>query len=232
VLPAPYIPEDQIEKLIEDELERSGLKPPILNPVLNLAQFIERHLMTTLDEYAELPQEVMGEVCFEFNKKPHISINRDLTENADNGDSLGVLGRLRATIAHEAGHVILHKSLFSFDEKDQVSLFSGDLEKDVRCFHRCLKRDLHRTSGSIERVEIQANIAMAALLMPKSLFIPLAKPLLKNAQRHGASHPNCKQADDMVHKLAQEFRVSHQAARIRLQKLQLLPGPHSLEMWK
>jgi hypothetical protein len=50
----------EIETIAEDELRRAGLMPPPDDPVTDLERFIEEHLKAQLDQYAQLPEGVLG----------------------------------------------------------------------------------------------------------------------------------------------------------------------------
>jgi Zn-dependent peptidase ImmA (M78 family) len=161
-----------------------------------------------------------------------VSINKDLTGAAldDDESEPGLLGRWRATVAHEATHVIVHRCLFIQNEA-QGSLFD-DIEPDepiVKHHQRCLKRDVLFRNGAAEWKEIQANMGMAALLMPKALFLAA---FLEEKKRIGVTRVE-KRSDAvpiLIEKLANRFKVSKQATGIRLETLELLATPGQAEL--
>ena len=51
---------DEIEAIAEDELRRAGLMPSPDDPVTDLERLIEGHLKAQLDQYARLPEGVLG----------------------------------------------------------------------------------------------------------------------------------------------------------------------------
>lgn len=78
------------------------------------------------------------------------------------------------TLAHEATHVLLHRNLFPSD-KGQGMLFALDDESSDDGRHgtyQHLERNEGRR-GPVDYREVQANKGMAALLMPKGLFLAL-----------------------------------------------------------
>src|SRR5262245_52314045 len=99
-----------IEVMMEDELRNAGLLPTAQAPVVDLEALIERHLNARLDQYAELETSVLGQTEFFPGQRPHVLINRDLTDGAmdDDESPRGLRGRWRATLAHEASHIVLH----------------------------------------------------------------------------------------------------------------------------
>jgi IrrE N-terminal-like domain len=204
--------DDEIERIMEDELRRAELFPDRRGGVVDVEALIERHLAASLDQYADLPVEVLGLTEFVPGKPPQVRINSDLTGSAMDTDWCppGVEGRWRATLAHEAAHVVLHRTLFDVD-LNQGSLFPTEPARDESArLHRCLKRDVaHRTQPSDWR-EVQANRGMAALLMPRSVFT-------RAARRSGAGSGS--DIDAVTRSLAELFAVSRQATTIRLRTL-------------
>ncbi len=106
------------ELMMEDELRKAGLLPSTSTPTVDLEALVERHLRVTLDQHAELPSDVLGLTEFNLGKSPHVAINRDLTGSAidDDGAAPGLVGRWRATLAHEATHVLIHRALFELGQ--------------------------------------------------------------------------------------------------------------------
>jgi len=114
---------EEIEQIAEDELQRAGLTPEPSSPVTDLERFIESHLGADLDQYAELDADVLGLTRFDPGQRPAVSINKALTESAENQQARsGVAGRWRATLGHEASHVLFHRYLFDAD-LNQPALF-------------------------------------------------------------------------------------------------------------
>ncbi len=206
--------DDEIERVMEDELRRSKLTPTPTQTAVDIEAFIEDHLRAPLDQYADLPASVLGVTTFHPYKSPEVRINKDLTGTAMDSDWCppGLDGRWRATLAHEAAHVVLHRILFDADLQ-QGALFDTttiDADPDKRLF-RCLKRDLSLRVAPDWR-EIQANKGMAALLMPKRIFT-------RAARQAGASASRGADLLAATRTLASTFGVSRQAATIRLQTL-------------
>ncbi len=209
----------EIEQIMESELRKAAIMPTAEAPVVDLERFVEQRLRVGLDQYATLDASVLGLTEFFEGKAPRISINKDLTGAAvDDDDSpLGVRGRWRATLAHEAAHVLLHRSLYEF-AVDNLSLFASDSNRtETKQLHRCLKRDLSFRRVSDWR-EVQANQGMAALLMPKSLFAKVARKELETFYPGRDKIPPGDE-DRVAQRLAPLFEVSRHATRIRLSTL-------------
>lgn len=214
------------------ELQRAGLMPGLDDPVVDLETFVESHLKVHFDPYATLDPTVLGETEFRVGAPPKVSINKNLTGAAldDDDSEPGLLGRWRATVAHEATHVIVHRCLYNLND-DQPSLFEDPepAEPVVKHLQRCLKRDVLFRNGAAEWKEVQANMGMAALLMPKSLFVAAFR---QEKERAGLARVDrgSDGVPSLIDKLATRFRVSKQATGIRLETLQLLSTPGQIEL--
>ena len=218
-----------------DELQRASLlpDPDQADLSVDVEAFVETHLGLSLDVGAYLDAEVLGVTEFVPGRHPKISINRDLTGSAlDSEDApVGLTGRWRATVAHEASHVVLHRVLFEVDQR-QNSLFQrlGHSDQPEHLM-RCLKRDVSFQDGPSDWKEVQANMGMAALLMPKPVFAAAydqeaerlkttERPIAQGSSRH----------EWLVGRLARRFTVSRQAARIRLTTLQGVQSVDQLQI--
>ena len=104
-----WIDRSELEDLMISESTKASLMPDLAYPVVNVEEFVERHLQAQFDSYAELAPAVLGETEFRVGDSPKVSINRDLTAAALDDDESpdGLKGPWRATVAHEATHVLL-----------------------------------------------------------------------------------------------------------------------------
>jgi len=129
-------------------------------------------------EYAPLDGELSG-LAHIRNSITIIGIN-----------SLHAPARQRFTLAHELGHVMLHRQ---------------ELEKAVHVDKGSLRRDALAAAG-VDPLEIEANAFASELLMPQTL---LAEAL--------AGRTVDLEDDEMIASLAKRFRVSETALRYRLE---------------
>lgn len=218
----------EIEDICEDELRKAGLLPSAEDPVVDVERFIEGHLGAELDQYAILDSDVLGVTEFRPGEVPLVRINSDLTGSAMDADWVppGVHGRWRATVAHEAAHVVLHRALFELNP-DQGELFGGG--GGGQRMMRCLKRQVSFLREVRDWREVQANRAMASLLMPRPVFLSLARTESQkrapNRLRTGSSD-----ARELTDRLASLFAVSRQAAAIRTKTLGFLADPEAPEL--
>jgi hypothetical protein len=206
--------------MMEDALRKSDSFPAQDNPIVDIERFIQS-LQVRMDQYAQLDDDVLGLTEFYEDKPPKIFINRDLTGAIDDDDTPpGIRGRWRATMAHEASHVMMHRALFEVNSQQQ-GLFPTEPEGGARQLLRCLKKNvLFRGGGAGDWREVQANMGMAALLMPQSLFRQLA---IKIADERQISTDRLNIGSAPAARLSAEmgvlFDVSKQAAGIRLETL-------------
>jgi hypothetical protein len=189
---------------------------------VDIEALAEAHLKLPLDYSADLPANVLGETRFVSGKPPKIFLNRDLTGSAfdDDDASPGMVGRWRATLAHEIGHVLLHRYLFELDSM-QRGLFSQSAQgqKTEAKLMRCLKRDVgYGGRGGSDWREVQANKAIGALLMPKPLIVGV---LREERERRGITtrSPTASELQEIVVVIAGRFTASKQAAAIRIEGL-------------
>ena len=218
---------DEIEGMMTDELRRAGMSPGARQPVVDLEEFLEIGLQVKLDIYARLDPDVLGVTDFRRNTNPLVSVNAGLTSEVEGaGVSPGLRGRWRATLAHEASHVILHRILFEVPF-EQGELFSILPESRPSLF-RCLARDVSFRGTNSDWKEVQANMGMAALLMPAEVFSDVVR-LLVGARTYNSLTTQIPDANSVEHRdfvaeLSRRFEVSQQAARIRLVTLGLERG--------
>ena len=138
-----------------------------------LETLLEVHLGVKLDLYAGLEANLLGVSKFATGRQTSVEINRTLTEQA-NGEAppSGILGRWRATLAHEATHVILYRRLVE-KPRNQGVLFPQSMPESVET--RCLDRSIWFNRGPGDWKEVQANRGMASLLMPNAVFTGLVR---------------------------------------------------------
>ena len=220
-----WFEENEIEWMMEDELRKAGLFPCLADSVVDLESLLEIQFGVKLDLHAVLDDDVLGVTHFLSGKKPLVSINKDLTSQAETGEApSGIFGRWRATMAHEAGHVVLHRGLVE-EPYEQGSFFSEITKESTSSLLRCLKRDVSFRRGDYDWKEVQANRGMAALLMPARVFRELTLDIFKANNFEGLSEwlPETSSAEfsNLLRELSRRCEVSQEAARIRLESLGL-----------
>jgi len=218
--------DNEIEEIAYSTLQVAGLFPSLDRPGVDIETLIDVQLGVRFEQYADLEPEVLGVTEFLAGEQPRIRINQDLTGSALDEDEtpLGVLGRWRATLAHEASHVLLHRTLFDRN-KNQLSLFGEEENAPAEAprLLRSLKRDVSFANRGGDWREIQANKGMAALLMPKMVFLQVCDREVANRPFSVCPvRPDYPEVRALVIRLSELFQVSRQAASIRVETLDVL----------
>jgi hypothetical protein len=216
-----FTPQD-VEAMMEAELKGAALYPTLEKPVVELERFVARHLRVALDQHADLEPHVLGLTEFFPNAAPKIRINRDLTDAIDDDETpLGLRGRWRATLAHEASHVVMHRVLFEV-ASGQESLFRIEGTGGGQLM-RCLKTNVLFRAGGSDWREVQANMGMAALLMPERFFVALVADVLREKAIEGPKLVvGSSEAAELAAVISNRCAVSRQAAQIRLETTRIL----------
>jgi len=187
--------DSQCESMVRSFLaKRRGVVFPITTD--ELAVLIEQ-LVDDLDHAATLPDDIEGRTLFAPAGKPSVEINSNL-------QAPHYSNRLRTTLAHELGHVVLHNFMWAF-----VPLNTA---RQPVC-----NRDAMFEAGPLDWMEWQAGYASCSFLIPKG---PLEKVVgrASNQWLPADSDPALK----MITDVCGAFEVSEQAARYRLTKLTYL----------
>jgi hypothetical protein len=229
----PFLTVKQIEQEVQSLLGgfaeniREVSEPPV--PVDEIAE-LHLELILEIKDMRSLFQfgDVHGAIWF---KQRTIGIEKSLDPSVDPSR----LGRYHFTLAHEIGHWCLHRNYFLNDASQQRLFDDGSPMPDVVC----------RSSQSKQPVEWQADAFAAELLMPRQLMHvawmrfrdgderpAVVKDLLAEAtgrdlRYRGRAAETGKDRELAVkeafcHPLAEEFQVSREAMRIRLESLGLL----------
>lgn len=221
-----FFKKGEIDDWMEVELQNAKMYPTVENPAVNIESFVERHIDADLDQYAPLPENVLGEARFEPGERPKILINKNLTIAAvdTEGAPAWLRSKWRMTLAHEATHVLVHRSLFPSD-KSQGTLFALDDESSDDGRHgtyQHLERNEGRR-GPVDWREVQANNGMAALLMPKGVFITLCGTERERLEFAPESIlEGAAETYQLAKALGGLFDVSTESVQIRLKELGLL----------
>ena len=195
---------EELEARTDDALKAAGLFPGLEPTAVDVEALLEVHLGAAVDYAADLPDTILGYTF--FDTPPRVAVSRRLTELAvAPGASHGLLGRWRATLAHEAAHIILHTALAAegamTPELTVESLSGSNQEK------------------SADWLEVQANMGMAALLMPRGPFLVAARRALETQPVLLPLAHDSLQAERLVSILGHEFTTSREATRWRLRNL-------------
>jgi len=206
----PFYKDDEIERLCREELESAGLYPSDPRPI-RIDRFIEKRFRITHD-YEELPSEILGYTRFNKGGVSAIVVARSLDDNSTVNDR-----RIRSTLAHEAGHGLLHSHLFVLT--GQSALFPEGQTESPRVMCRGEKDGRPRPRYAGEWWEYQANRTIGGLLLPRLLAMKAIERFISQVGLLGtASLPDGQRALATKH-IAEVFEVNPAVASIRLEEL-------------
>jgi len=244
-----YVPDETIEKDAQALLaEYAHARGVVTEAPIAIDDIIEKHLKIGIEfddthRLFGVPRsgigfdpDILGAIFFEQKR---IVIDESLDPDANPAKE----GRYRYTAAHEVGHWRLHRGLFGKD-RAQTSLFDTDATPSVIC----------RTSQANARIELQADLYAACVLMPRKLVFaawdkafpdrkqrvlrpskPIDHPFVEIARFYcrilGAAFTEGEDQvlESFAKPFAEKFLVSPIAMRIRLEKLGLLHRTVPLE---
>lgn len=211
----PIIKDKDIEKIVNKQLldfDRNYFKQP---HALDIESFIEFYLNRRIDYYTlsieEDKRRKLGSTALSNGKIPiyrnnqidYISIKKGeilIENNIKNKEHL-----LRFTLAHEAGHSVLHTNCsfnITYAEDYSNSIEYGKPKK------------LKTVSDWIDH---HANVYAACLLMPEKFMKKLVRQLF-----HKKAKMKQAMINDMVYEISQILNVSSDAIKIRISQLDLL----------
>jgi hypothetical protein len=204
----PHFEPHEIDQICLSELRKHKMLPNEPGPI-RIDRFIEKHF-SIIPEYDDLPDGVLGYTKFGPNGVERIVVARILDEEG------GVVAerRVRSTLAHEAGHGLLHAHLFALGD-DGRELFDDDCQAN----HRILCRDEQGASKSAydgRWWEYQANRMIGGLLVPTPLFRAALKPFLSSVGTLGAETIDDSRREAAARALANIFNVNPAVIRIRV----------------
>ena len=218
-LERPYFSDREVEAICEEALRATGLFPTSPGPI-RIERFLEKRF-NVVPEYEDLSSGVLGYTVFGKNGVQAIYVNRSLAEE----DTKASERRVRTTMAHEGGHGLLHAHLFAL-EASVGSLFENSADISPT---RILCRDQPSTAGRSERYdgrwwEVQANKAMASLLLPERLVVECLESFLEaRGSLGGRTLPDSKR-EPAARQIADSFDVNPIVARLRLARVCPLDG--------
>lgn len=209
-----YYETHEIESICTYELRQAGFLPTEPCPI-RIDRFIEKRFRV-VPEYQELPESVLGYSVFGRSGVEAIVIASFLDED----DRLVSQRRVRTTLAHECGHVLLHEQLFNLADRTGTLFDSPaeDLPK-VMCRDETGDRSQGRPGYDGRWWEFQANAAIGALLLPQQLVEVAVEPFLVRHGRLGIPTLVAERIGIAEQTLCDAFDVNPAVAKIRLREL-------------
>lgn len=209
----PHFEPSEIDRICADELREVGLYPNSPEAI-RIDRFVEK-CFNLVPQYDDLPGGVLG--FTKFTKKGVEAIVVATALDVEKGKVAE--RRVRTTLAHEAGHGLLHAYLFALDEKP-LHLFDTDSHSDHKILCRDVQGDERKNRPYDGRWwEFQANRAIGGLLCPKPLVQEALKPFVVPSGSLGAITLDEKRRDEAARALADIFDVNTIVAKIRIAEL-------------
>lgn len=208
-----YYNKKEINRICCKALRETECLPGIPQPI-EIELFVEKYFNCQV-AYQNLNSGVLGCTAFDTNGKvAMIAVSRSLFDTGS-----GDRRRAWATIAHEAGHGLLHGRLFA-GEIEEHPLFEDHIDRRRRRI-LCRNADLRIRSGGYHGKwwEWQANQAIGGLLLPGKLVMECLDPLLKPVGTMGVNTLPTPIPEEVVHLVATKFEVNPVVAQIRLSEL-------------
>jgi hypothetical protein len=211
----PFFKPEEIEAICMEELQKLGLYPSDPSPI-RIDRFLEKRFVRPT--YEDLPNGLLGFTRFGAKGVEEIVITKALDEEGTQPAER----RLRATLAHEGGHGLLHAHLFAEGTKPDT-LFGDGLASDApKILCREGGVDGFESTGRKPPYrwwEFQANQAMSVLLLPKMLVEKALVGILTFEGVFGIPSLPTVRRDWAIRHLADTFHVNPIVARIRLEAL-------------
>jgi len=221
----PFYEEPDVERMCEDELRAHGYYPSAPSRV-NIERFIEKRFGVT-PRYEEMREGILGFSRFGAKGMLSMHISQALVEEG----SQAAERRVNTTLAHEAGHGLLHMHLFALGDYDST-LFGNDPDvshEQVMC--RGEREEVAIAQRPVRRAydgkwwELQANMVIGPLLMPAKLVVEALGPFRIVRGSMGLEEIDPRRREEAVRQVADVFDVNPAAARIRLDKMYKPSGP-------
>jgi len=206
----PYYEDREIESICADELARVGLLPSAPAPV-RIERFIEKRFNVT-PTYADMGEGVLGLTKFDSNGVAEVLISQRLEE----AGTKVAERRIWSTMAHEAGHCLLHAHLYSLGDAQSDLFRSGrDAPEPVLC-----RGDLEAAKNyNGEWWEYQANRTIGAFLMPRRLVEIALRPFMIDIGKLGFWFFDRTRTEEAARSLAETFDVNPAVARVRIAQM-------------
>lgn len=201
-----FFEDHEIETMCIEELKKGDFLPNEPSPV-RIERFIEDRFGSDIIRYEELEDGLLGFTIFTPLGVEAIVVSRILDEDG----SLVSARRGRTTLAHEAGHALLHAASF-------IGKKTGKTKLQVLCRDVLGSQEREYSTYSGDWMEYQANRAMGSLLLPEPLFRQAAAPFVTTDGFLGEGKVSITPQGriDIEHTLSETFNVNPIVVRHRL----------------
>lgn len=198
-----YSPLD-VDRMCSDALTQNRLMPSEPGPV-RIDRFVEKHFNLAVI-YESIGNGVLGFTTFGDRGVESMHIDEPSDKNKVTER------RVRSTLAHEAGHGLMHAHLFC-PEFGRCSLFGSDPDVSQE---KVLCRE-PRSGYDGRWWELQANMAIGALLMPSELMMIAMEPYLERRGFFQTPVLDDARRVEAISAMCDVFEVNNPVARIRVE---------------
>ena len=216
----PFFEKDEIDTIASDELRMVGLLPEEPAPI-RIERFIEKSF-GIVPTYQDLPSDLLGFTRFTVNGCEEIVVSKALSEEGSDVAER----RLNSTLAHEAGHALLHSQLFAdLHRSTPTKRITDDVKinrKTILC--RKVTEGVSDSPGNRSNYdgqwwEYQANLMIGTLLIPRPLLRRALVPVLSPVGMLGFEAMDPGNRDLATSIAASVFEVNPVVARIRVDEV-------------
>lgn len=199
----------EIDEICLEALKSQSLLPSKPAPI-RIERFVEKQFRTPL-RYEDLGPDNLG--CTIFNSSGAVEailVSRSLEEQ----NTTPARRRVRSTVAHEAGHGLLHGPLFIGDNFPD----RGENQRRILCRSEDILVETQRSYRG-RWWEFQANQAIGSLLLPRLLVNAFLDQSGIEVGSSGSRSLTPAKRESLAKKAAVTFDVNPIVARIRLDSL-------------
>jgi len=211
----PVYSPQEIEDLCADELRKVNLYPSEPRAV-RIDRFIEKRFGVS-PAYEDLPDGLLGFTKFGPKGVEKIVVAKSLADDPNKVANR----RINTTLAHEAGHGLLHAHLFALGA-ESASLFDGNVDSKspkILCREDGIPGIQKRSNYDGRWWEFQANQTIGALLIPKTLAERCLDSTLTVAGSFGIRKLEAQNRARAIKLLSDVFNVNPIVAKIRVEQL-------------
>lgn len=211
----PYFKDEDIESICLSELQKVQLLPSSPAPI-RIDRFIEKRFGVS-HQYEDLTDGILGLTVFGKKGVEAVIVARALD---DEGTKVADR-RIRSTLAHEAGHGLLHVHLFGLQQNSEPLFgdFSDPLKPRVLCRDVIAADDKPKPGYDGRWWEFQANCAMGCLLLPRTLVEHVLQPYFVARGQLGTITLDAARRSEAGRCVSDAFDTNPIVARLRIDRL-------------
>lgn len=205
-----YFTDREINRMCVDALKESRCLPSNPEPI-DIEFFVEKHFDTDLDFGTDLGDEILGWTY--FGRRGEIRIV-GVSQSLSCDETVVGQRRCRATVAHEAGHCLMHPILFMEDQSRPMFENLDFAKNQILC-----RKDDFRGKYDGRWWEVQANKAIGGFLLPCNLVRDSVQEFLVTEGSMGLESLPAENRQSAIAHVADTFDVNKKPAEIKLDKL-------------